>query len=188
MAGLLDKIIVIDIECTCWEKNPPSGQESEIIEIGVCLLDTRSGERSAKDTYLIKPTRSQVSPFCTQLTTLTADMLAGGMSFERALLQMKRKYRTKDRAWASFGDYDRKRFIAQCADFGLSYPFSPTHFNIKTLFSLAHQLLYEVGLEVAMKTLDLPMEGTHHRGVDDAWNAAAVLRELLKRLQSPPPP
>lgn len=35
-----DNIIIIDLEATCWEGKPPQGQESEIIEIGICVLDT----------------------------------------------------------------------------------------------------------------------------------------------------
>ena len=39
MARKLDRILVVDIEATCWEGNPPPGQTSEIIEIGLCVLD-----------------------------------------------------------------------------------------------------------------------------------------------------
>jgi inhibitor of KinA sporulation pathway (predicted exonuclease) len=30
----------------------------------------------------------------------------------------------------------------------------------------------------------LPLEGTHHRGDDDAWNIAALLADLLARLKA----
>lgn len=71
MAKKLDQIIVVDLEATCWEGNPPPGEEQEIIEIGVCALDIASGKRSRKRSLLIRPERSTVSHFCTQLTTLT---------------------------------------------------------------------------------------------------------------------
>jgi len=45
MAAKLDKLIVIDIEATCWEGDPPEGQAAEIIEIGVCVLDVTTGQR-----------------------------------------------------------------------------------------------------------------------------------------------
>jgi len=35
---MLDQVLVIDIEATCWEGPPPEGLESEIIEIGICPL------------------------------------------------------------------------------------------------------------------------------------------------------
>lgn len=31
MSKHLDQILVIDIEATCWERNPPQGQSGEII-------------------------------------------------------------------------------------------------------------------------------------------------------------
>jgi inhibitor of KinA sporulation pathway (predicted exonuclease) len=34
-------------------------------------------------------------------------------------------------------------------------------------------------MEQALELLNLPLEGTHHRGGDDAWNIAAILSELL---------
>ena len=39
MARKLDQILVVDVEATCWEGDPPPGQISEIIEIGLCVLD-----------------------------------------------------------------------------------------------------------------------------------------------------
>ena len=41
-----------------------------------------------------------------------------------------------------------------------------------------------VGLPQAMALYGLTMEGTHHRGHDDAWNIAAVVAELLKNLRT----
>jgi hypothetical protein len=43
MAGKLDQIIVIDVEATCWEGHPPANEESEIIEIGLCVMDVQRG-------------------------------------------------------------------------------------------------------------------------------------------------
>ena len=39
------------------------------------------------------------------------------------------------------------------------------------------------GIAEALKILDFPLEGIHHRGDDDAWNIARSLTELLGRLQ-----
>jgi inhibitor of KinA sporulation pathway (predicted exonuclease) len=44
------------------------------------------------------------------------------------------------------------------------------------------QLESEVGIVTALEKLGLPLEGTLHRGVDDAWNIAKILAELLKKL------
>ena len=42
MAKNLDKILVVDIEATCWEGSSPENMQSDIIEVGVCLLDISS--------------------------------------------------------------------------------------------------------------------------------------------------
>ena len=62
MPNLLDKIIVIDVEATCWEGVPLAGMESDIIEIGICLLDVQSGEITNNKGILVKPERSTISP------------------------------------------------------------------------------------------------------------------------------
>ena len=41
-----DKIIIIDLEATCWKGQIPDGEVNEIIEIGLSVLDTVSGEIS----------------------------------------------------------------------------------------------------------------------------------------------
>lgn len=184
---LLDQIVIIDIEATCWRRKPPKNQTNEIIEIGICMLDIATTERLAKESILVKPTRSAVSRFCTDLTTLTQDMVDEGIDFASACQHLIDKYGTKYRAWASYGDYDRQMFVQQCQDFGVEYPFSDRHLNVKTLFAIIHNLSREVGMARALEMCEMPMEGTHHRGHDDAWNTAALLGDmLLKRREVSP--
>jgi len=181
VARKLDQVVVIDVESTCWEGAPPDGEENEIIEIGVCALDVASGERVAREDILVRPARSRVSPFCTRLTTLTQEQVDGGASFAEACGRLQRAYATKDRVWASYGDYDRRQFERQCATLGVPYPFGPGHLNVKTLFALVHTLPREVGMDGALDMLELPLEGTHHRAGDDAWNIARILATLLRQ-------
>jgi inhibitor of KinA sporulation pathway (predicted exonuclease) len=182
MARRLDHILVIDVEATCWEGAPPSGQENEIIEIGICPIDVRQRRREERESVLVRPQRSRVSPFCTQLTTLTQAAVDAGLAFEEACPLLRRKYQSDQRTFASWGDYDRNQFDRQCRSFGVKYPFGPTHLNVKNLFALCRGLNHEVGLDAALALLGLPLEGTHHRGGDDAWNIAAVLLALLPPL------
>lgn len=180
MTRKLDQILVIDIEATCWPGAPPEGQESEIIEIGICPLDVATGERLEKRSILVKPQRSKVSEFCTELTGLTQKQLhKRGTSFEKACALLEREYLSKKRLWASYGDYDRNQFKRQCEAARVGYPFSPGHINVKSLVGVVHALPYEVGLTRALEMMGLEMEGTQHRGSDDAWNIAKVLSRLL---------
>ncbi|MEC8569588.1 MAG: DNA polymerase III, partial [Planctomycetota bacterium] len=55
MAKSLDQILVIDIESTCWEGGfSPPGQVSEIIEIGLCLVDVASLERLERRSIMVR--------------------------------------------------------------------------------------------------------------------------------------
>ena len=180
MAKRLDQILVIDLESTCWEGPPPPGQASEIIEIGVCVVEVASLERVEKRSLLVKPVQSEVSEFCTRLTTLTADHLKEAGSLAEATRILKKEFFSQERLWASWGDYDRRQFERVCKEQGVGYPFGISHLNVKTLFAVARGSERELGLDEAYARLGLSLEGTHHRGADDAWNIAGVLCRLLR--------
>ena len=183
MARSLDTILVVDVESTCWKGAPPPGQSSEIIEIGLCPIDLKTLTRTQKRSILVKPVRSQVSRFCTELTTLSPDMFARAGSLADAIDVLKTEYCSQNRLWASWGDYDRRQFERVCRDQGVAYPFGPSHLNVKSLFAAAAGNRHETGLDGAYKRLGLTMEGTHHRGDDDAWNIAQILCRLLKTMR-----
>ncbi len=182
MARSIDVILVVDVESTCWEQKPPKGQTSEIIEIGLCPIDVESLTRLEKRSILVKPVLSEISPFCTELTTLTPEMFASAPSLADAVRTLKDEYRSKDRLWASWGDYDRRQFERVCEALGVSNPFGTSHLNVKSLFAAAVNR-NEMGLGGACKHLGMKMEGTHHRGDDDAWNIAGILCQLLKGMR-----
>lgn len=183
MAKRLDYALVVDIESTCWEHGPPRGQMSEIIEIGVCLVDLRSLERRERRCLMVKPMRSDISPFCTQLTGITPAMVTQAAPLADAIQILRDEYHSAERLFASWGDYDRAQFERNCRSYDLPYPFGPTHLNVKNLYSTVFGLPREWGLDDACARLGMTLEGTHHRGVDDAWNAAQVLCLLLKRIR-----
>ena len=183
MARKLDQIIVVDIESTCWEHNPPAGQVSDIIEIGICAIDLAKLERLDKRSILVRPEQSEISEFCTQLTTLTLDMFSTAGNLQNAVSILIQTYDSCDRMWASWGDYDRNQFEKCCRRAKCPYPFNRTHLNVKNLFAMYMNLPKEIGLDAAMRLLGREMEGTHHRGDDDAWNIAKVLCEMLKLMR-----
>jgi inhibitor of KinA sporulation pathway (predicted exonuclease) len=184
MARRLDQIVVVDLEATCWDGEPSTGQASEIIEIGACLLDVASRERVGRWGTFVRPERSEVSPFCTQLTTITPEQALGGLPFAEACTILRRDFRTKDRLWASYGDYDRAQFERQCQATGVTYPFGAGHLNVKTLLAITLGLTREIGMDGALTRLNLPLEGTHHRAADDAWNIGAILATILRRARN----
>ncbi len=176
-----DKIIVVDIEATCWYKNRiPPGMQAEIIEVGVCSFVLDTNQPNDKRGILVRPTRSKVGEFCTQLTTLTPELVSGGVTFAEACAILEEDYESRSYLWVSWGDYDRNKFRAQCRDFGVDYPFSDRHVNLKTLYTKLYDVR-KIGMKRALKHSGLALEGTLHRGVDDAWNIARLLGYLIER-------
>jgi inhibitor of KinA sporulation pathway (predicted exonuclease) len=182
MFDIPDKILVIDIEATCWRRKIPKGQQNEIIEIGICVLDTNTYQGIANDSIIVK-SNSEVSEFCTELTTLTQRDVDKGIALKEACDILQTKYSSRKCLWASYGAYDRKQFESECKAKGIDYPFHPEHINVKQMFADSLHLRKPVGMAGALKKLEFPLEGTHHRGVDDAWNIANILSWLLQKKQ-----
>ncbi|WP_033260002.1 MULTISPECIES: 3'-5' exonuclease [Kitasatospora] len=171
---------VVDVEATCWEGQPPPGQVSEIIEIGLTVVDLASLARVGRHRVLVRPRRSSVSGFCTELTGLTAREVAGGLPFDEACRLLAAEHRAGERPWASWGDYDRLQFTRQCRAAGTAYPFGRRHTNAKAVFTEARGLPKRPGMARALELAGLPLEGRHHSGADDAWNIAALVLTLAR--------
>ncbi|MDL2344168.1 3'-5' exonuclease [Deinococcus sp. MIMF12] len=169
---------VVDVEATCWAGEPPPGQRNEIIEIGICVLDLESLERLEKRSVLVRPEHSEVSAFCTQLTGLTSEEVATGLSFREACDVLRREFHSDSRPWASWGDYDRRQFERQCVG-DVRYPFSSRHTNAKQVYASGYGL-NRPGMARALRHTGLPLDGTHHRGADDAWNIAALIARMVR--------
>lgn len=184
MKWSLDKIIIVDLEATCWERgHEPSGQYSDVIEIGVCTLDLNTLAIENSQGIIVKPTTSKVSEFCNKLTTLTQEAVDSGITFVEACDKLYREYNRPTRTWASWGDYDRIQLERQCKREGVQFPLSPRHTNVKNLYSVLNGLNKELGLGIAVEKCGMRFDGTQHRGVDDAKNIAMVFGQLIKKFR-----
>lgn len=177
-----DKILVVDLEATCWEKNQtPIGQQNEIIEVGFCVFDVARNTPTEKRSILVKPMRSKVSPFCTKLTSLTQEQVDGGTTFSEACRILQEEYDAKSYLWISWGAFDKRMFKKQCGSFDVPYPFSQNHANLKKVFAQLHHRKKQVGMMRALTMTELEHTGKHHRGDDDAWNIARILAYMIDK-------
>ncbi|MDF0374610.1 MULTISPECIES: 3'-5' exonuclease [Streptomyces] len=176
---------VMDVEATCWDGRPPPGSVNEIIEIGLTVVDLSAGRRSSRHRVLVRPVRSAVSGFCTELTGLTQAEVDRGVTFAEACRILVEEFGAGERPWASWGDYDRRQFARQSRADGVAYPFGlpteRTHTNAKAVFAQSYGLRRKPGMDQALRIAGLPLEGRHHRGEDDAWNIAALVLDLVGR-------
>jgi inhibitor of KinA sporulation pathway (predicted exonuclease) len=175
------RALVIDVEATCWEppEVQPANEISEIIEIGIAVVNIDNREIEKNDSILVRPQKSKVSKFCTKLTTLTQEQVDKGVTFQEAMKTLRDEYDSQNRLFVSWGDYDRKMFERNCKDYGVKYPFGPRHMNLKNAFAVLNGLDREVGLDSALPYYSLTLEGTHHRGVDDAKNIAKIFQNIV---------
>jgi inhibitor of KinA sporulation pathway (predicted exonuclease) len=170
------EVLIIDLEATCWETDPPKGEQSDIIQIGGIVLSNRTWAIQDRINLIVRPERSTVSAFCTQLTGLTAPQVERGMGLKEAVTQLSH-YRNIP--WGSWGDYDRTMLRRCCDAYGLQYPLGDRHTNIKTLYALWAGRAKEVGMDRALEQLKMPLIGRHHDGADDALNIARVFVKVL---------
>ena len=186
----VDKLVIVDIEATCWDNENgspdrtmlPRRDESEIIEVGVCTLDLKTLEIGDIDGIIVKPANSTVSDFCTKLTTLTQADVDKGISFDAACQILRKKYNSKNRTWASYGQYDANIFKRECDSKKVNYPFGNFHINIKAVVETIYG--ETLGMSEALDAMMIVLEGTHHRGVDDAKNIARIYAQFLKNVRT----
>jgi len=180
MANRTHSLLVIDLEATCWQGDPPPGMQSEVIEVGIAELDTRALEITRAEAIFVRPQHSEVSPFCTRLTSIAPEHVADAPTFPEVAERLREEYRSLERPWASWGDYDRLMFERMTELHDCPHAVSGRHLNAKTLYALTRGQVREIGLARAVANLNLPFEGRPHRGVDDARAIATVLQTLLR--------
>lgn len=173
-------INVIDLEACCWMGDPPKGQNKEIIEIGIACVDFYTKEIIDSKSIIVKPRNSEISKFCTELTSITQELIdKEGIDLKDACDILRDEFNSKKRMWVSWGDYDRTAFERECKYKGISYPFGLTHVNLKEWFAFTYGLKQAPGVFNALKKLGLEFYGSQHRGVDDAFNTAVILQKIL---------
>jgi len=182
MTYLQDMVLVVDLEAACWLGSPPDGQRNEVIEIGVAALDLASAQIVKHGTVLIKPTHSEISPFCTELTHITPEMIeAYGITFAEACDWLRDVYGAHQRLWVSWGSDDLKMMKNECALRGLPYPYTPYHQNLKRIYAKIVKAKHGFGLNATLTAIGLTFEGEHHRGGDDAYNTARIAQWLVEK-------
>lgn len=169
------KIVVVDIECTCWE----TARASEIIELGVCVLDYLTKEVSRKASFLVRPDLLDISNYCTKLTGITREQLVrDGYPLGEVLNRVRKLYPIRSSVWAGWGAGDRDHIAKETSDKGVVNPFRDNYLDIGFLYRFRIGSRRRIGLEEALRELGMRFEGRPHSGADDAWNAAMILRQF----------
>jgi 3'-5' exoribonuclease 1 len=169
--------LVIDLEATCDDGGLVPKREMEIIEIGAVLVDHTTFEPIAEFQSFVRPVRHPtLTPFCRTLTSITQAEVDAAPKFPVVLAALREFVESHGRPlFCSWGNYDRGQFGLDAAYHRVQLPFGTDHLNIKQAFSDALGTSKRFGMAGALRKLGLPLEGTHHRGIDDARNIARIL-------------
>ena len=180
----LDYYLVIDLEATCDENHRIPRERTEIIEIGAVLVEADTLHIVDELQTFVKPVLHPVlTPFCTQLTSITQAQVDSAPRFSQALERLRAFIGTHPVRFCSWGDYDKNQFAREATRNRVSLPFAHGHLNLKRAFSECLGEARPYGLGQALRRVGLRFEGTAHRGIDDARNIARLLPLILGREQ-----
>src|SRR5688500_17182280 len=156
-----NRILFVDVELTCWEGEPPAGEQSEVIAFGLVDLKTDDLEIRREKMYFVRPQFSIISPFCSTLTGITpkeADAAPPLPAVVRAIRE------SCERAGAELpclgGFHDRAA-------------------QVRALLGLT----YRLGLDEALERFGLDWEGPPHDALADAKNLARLFMAVAQRLR-----
>jgi inhibitor of KinA sporulation pathway (predicted exonuclease) len=175
------RIVVVDVEATCWKKGVFS-RKKETIEIGaVLLLLDRAESRWPEFQTFVRPRRlPRLSSFCRELTGITQENVDAAPTFPEALRLFLQWSQPLERVvLATWSRYDVWQLDLDLEAHGLpelGIPF----LDVKKLTAriVGTKSFEETARELAPDTVAMP----RHRALTDARRTAQILNCLLRAL------
>lgn len=173
--------VIVDFEATCTQDNKIPRNEMEIIEFGAVAVDFESLQVMSEFQKFVQPVRNNLlSEFCQELTSITQKDVDNAEQFPKVLQQFTTWLaQFSNPIFCSWGGYDKKQLLQDCAYHKVQYPFDKEHINLKREFSKKQNLKKGFGMKRALEKAKLPLEGTHHRGIDDARNMVKLMPYIV---------
>ena len=173
------RYVIVDLEATCWQKKSHP-ERKEIIEIGAVMMESEKWSIIGEFSEFVRPINEPVlSDFFTELTSIKQQDVdyvdEFGIVFGRFLDWIG----NEPFYLCSWGKYDYRQFKIDCEMHGITFPKTfERHINLKKDFSVLKGVP-PCGMKKALYILEMPLKGTHHRGIDDARNIAKIARVVL---------
>ncbi|MBE9229571.1 exonuclease domain-containing protein [Phormidium sp. LEGE 05292] len=180
-----DYFLVLDLEATCCNEGSIKRQYMEIIEIGAVMVEAPTLRIIDEFQTFVKPVRYPVlTAFCKALTSITQAQVEQAPGYVEAIALLQKWLSNYQNAvFGSWGDYDYNQFKQDSKFHKVPFPISYPHVNLKKLFSSTQGLSQRYGMAEALELVGMELEGTHHRGIDDARNIAKLLPFILGKQQ-----
>ncbi|MFK7905879.1 MAG: exonuclease domain-containing protein [Chitinophagales bacterium] len=182
----MKRYIVLDLEATCW-KERQGKPANEIIEIGALMVN-EEGEILSEFCRFVKPLKSPIlSDFCKELTSITQSQVDGAVHFPEVLNEFQEwiGIGVHEYVLCSWGFYDANQFRMDCRLWNLDLKWIEPHISIKHQYTGVKGLSRNMGMKRALALENIPLDGTHHRGIDDARNIAKIFVRYLEEWRFP---
>jgi len=190
-----DYYMVVDFEATCGKS--VARHQMEIIEFPMVLVDARTFPTQvvpdSEFQVYIKPVMNpKLSPFCNELTGITQAQVDQGVSFPEAFSMIQNRLIEWNLLFKSVcvvtcGDWDFKtmfplQLLHTYATMGRKIPYPSMFKKWCNISSVVKDIIGgSGGMKNMLKTLDIPLTGRHHSGIDDCHNTAKVVVDVLNK-------
>src|SRR5690606_32873144 len=133
----------------------------------------------------VRPVRNPVlTDFCTRLTNIGQAAVDGAELFPAVLVRFGDWLPDDDVLFCSWGAFERHQLHAVRRFHAVPYPFDARHLNLKSAYARHLARGRRLGMAQALKREGLPLDGTHHRALDDALNIARLLPRIVGAMPS----
>ncbi len=182
----MKRYIIVDLEATCW-KTRQGNYTNEIIEIGAVMVNEK-GESLSEFCEFIKPLKHPIlSDFCKELTSISQAQVDEAAHFPEVLKAFQEWIGIGEHEYVlcSWGFYDANQFRKDCQLWDLDLKWVEPHISVKHQYTVVKGLRRKMGMKRALAFEEIPLEGTHHRGIDDARNIAKIFVRYLNEWRFP---
>lgn len=182
----MDRIAIIDLECTCDDTGEIIPRhEMEIVEIGCVIADIEGNTYNEFNCFIKPVIHPTLTPFCTKLTSITQEQVNQGLTLEKALTELDDfLFNENIKQWGSWGGFDANQIRKDIRNNKLRetlFPFLKLpHINISAEYVKKNKLHKKVGVRKALGQNKMDFIGIPHRGIDDVRNIARLLPYIFK--------
>ena len=169
---------------TCWEG--VRSLDTETIEVGAVALTCPDSPVESEFGAFIRPVvKPHLSEFCKDLTSIRQEDVDGADYFPAVLRRLRTWIGSEPFRLCSWGNYDLNQLRNDCLRHHLQLPptFEQGHVNLKNEFARVLRVK-RCGMARALEVVGLPLQGAHHRAIDDARNIARLAMLVLPRLEA----
>ncbi len=162
--------IIFDLEATCDDKHKI---KNEIIEIGAVKINDNLEVVEEFQRFVRPVINIKLTDFCKNLTKISQQDVDDANTFDYVIQEFK-EFIGDNYKLCSWGFYDKSQLLSDCEIHLENKNWIKNHISLKHQHQKINNLKKGLGMSGALKMEKLVLEGTHHRGIDDARNIAKI--------------